>query len=166
MRRLALAALISASLALVAPCVFAQQFSTLEERMSSADFKAAGLDKLSPEELARLNAFIRSEVDKTTAVARQEGMREQDRNDAAKMGFRNYHGDVDTISSSIVGDFRGWSGGTHFVLANGQEWRQLDADVFSIHLNNPGVTISPGLMGTWFLKVDGYGSTTKVERVK
>ena len=31
---------------------------TLEERMSQAEFRAAGLDKLSPEELASLNAWI------------------------------------------------------------------------------------------------------------
>ncbi len=170
MRRRTLAVLFStvvaAGLALAVPAAFGQQFSSLEERMSSTEFKAAGLDKLTPEELARLNAFIRGEMDKRTAVARQEGMREQDRNDAAKMGFRDYHGDRDTITSSIVGQFNGWSGGTTFTLANGQVWHQIEPDQFSIRLNNPGVTISPGVLGTWFLKVDGYGSTTKVERIK
>ena len=39
----ALAALFSGS-------VLAQSFSSLEERMTEAEFKAAGLDKLSPEE--------------------------------------------------------------------------------------------------------------------
>ncbi|MBS0195023.1 MAG: hypothetical protein JSR34_12370 [Proteobacteria bacterium] len=166
MRRIALAATLAACLALVAPLACAQQFSTLEERMSSADFKAAGLDKLTPEQLARLNAFIRSEVDKRTAVAREEGMRQQDQNDAEKMGFRTYHGDLSSIVSSIDGDFHGWDGGTTFTLANGQVWHQVDGDVFAVRLKNPGVTISPGLMGTWYLKVEGYGSSTKVERVK
>ena len=52
-----------ACVAIAAPLAFAQQFSSVEERMSSADFKAAGLDKLSPEELAKLNAFIKNEVE-------------------------------------------------------------------------------------------------------
>lgn len=166
MRRIALAFTLAACFALAAPLAFAQQFSSLEERMSSADFKAAGLDKLSPEQLARLNAFIRGEVNKSSAVAREEGMRQQDQNDAEKMGFRTYHGELDTISSSIAGDFHGWDGGTTFTLANGQVWRQIGGDVFAIRLKNPAVTISPGLIGAWYLKVDGYGSTTKVERVK
>lgn len=166
MRLRTFAAVLAFGLTLAAPMALAQPFSSLEERMSSADFKAAGLDKLSPEELARLNAFIRGEVDRRTSVARQEGMREQDRNDASKMGFRDYHGDRDTITGTIIGDFRGWQGGTTFTLDNGQVWRQIDAEQFSIRLKNPTVVISPGLMGTWFLKVDGYGSTTKVERVK
>ncbi|MEO8742254.1 MAG: hypothetical protein ABI365_03595, partial [Lysobacteraceae bacterium] len=89
-----------------------------------------------------------------------------DRNDAAKIGFRNYNGDRSTITSAIVGDFSGWGGGTTFTLANGQIWRQIDAEQFHIRLKNPGVQISPGVLGTWFLKVDGYGSTTKVERVQ
>ncbi|MBS0575793.1 MAG: hypothetical protein JSS45_05135 [Proteobacteria bacterium] len=166
MRLRTLVATLAFALVLAAPLASAQQFSSLEERMSSADFKAAGLDKLSPEELARLNAFIRGEVDKRTAVARQEGMREQDRNDASKMGFRDYHGDRDVITSTITGDFRGWQGGTTFTLDNGQVWHQIEADQFSIRLKNPTVTITPGLMGTWFLRVEGYGSSTKVERIK
>src|SRR5581483_2843940 len=39
---------------------FGQQFSSLEERMSGADFKAAGLDKLSPEELKYLDNWLQT----------------------------------------------------------------------------------------------------------
>jgi hypothetical protein len=166
MRCRTLVASLAICLSLAIPLAFAQQFSSLEERMSSSDFKAAGLDKLSPEELAKLNAFVRSEVDKRTVQAREEGIREQDRNDAAKIGFRDYHGETDTITSAIAGDFHGWGGSTTFTLENGQVWRQVEADTFSIRLKNPEVEISPGLMGTWFLKVKGYGSATKVERIK
>jgi hypothetical protein len=165
MRRKVLASLV-VCLSLLAPLAIAQQFSSVEERMSSGDFKAAGLDKLTPEELANLNAFIRKEVEAKTAVARQEGIQQQNRDDAAKMGFSSYHGDRDTITSAIAGDFHGWDGGTTFTLENGQEWHQIEPDQFSVHLKNPVVEISPGLLGTWYLKVQGYGSTTKVERVK
>ena len=153
-------------LSLAIPLAFGQQFSSVEERMSSADFKAAGLDKLSPEELAKLNAFIRNEVDRRAAQAHEAGIREQDRNDASKIGFRDYHGDRDEIVSGIVGEFHGWDGGTSITLENGQVWRQTEPDRFVIRLDHAVAHIKPGLMGTWFLQVEGYGSTTKVERVK
>ena len=38
----------------------AAPFSTLEERMSQSEFKAAGLERLSPEELKSLNDWLRS----------------------------------------------------------------------------------------------------------
>jgi hypothetical protein len=155
--------------AVAAPLAFAQQFSSLEERMSSADFKAAGLNKLSPEELARLNAYIRNEMDARTAQAHEAGAREQNKNDAERMGFKDYYGDRGEIVSHIPGTFRGWNGGTTFTLENGQVWRQSDpASVLAgIHLEDAVVHITPGLMGgIWYLQVEGYGASTKVERIK
>jgi hypothetical protein len=155
--------------AFATPLVFAQQFSSVEERMSSSDFKAAGLDKLSPEELARLNAFIRSEVDTRTAEAQVEGARAQDVNNAERMGFKDYSGHRDKITSRITGTFKGWTGGTTFTLDNGQVWRQSDSDsvLAGVHLENPVVDITPGLLGgVWYLQVQGYGSSAKVERVQ
>jgi len=168
MRCRSLILMLAAGLAFAAPLVFAQQFSSVEERMSSTDFKAAGLDKLSPEELARLNAFIRNEVDTRTAQAHAQGAREQDRSDALRMGFKDYYGDRDRITSTIPGTFKGWTGSTEFTLANGQVWRQSDptSQLLGIRIENPVVHISPGMMGTWNLQVEGYGAFTKVERVK
>jgi hypothetical protein len=157
-----------AGLALAAPMVFAQQFSSVEERMSSSDFKAAGLDKLSPEELAKLNAFIKHEVETRAVQAREAGIREEDNADAAKIGLRGYSGDRGDIVSTIPGVFTGWTGSTTFTLANGQVWRQSQNDsvLEGIHLVNPQITISPGAFGSWNLHVEGYGTFTKVERVR
>src|SRR5688572_10963425 len=44
-------------------------FSSLEERMSHADFKAAGLDKLTPEELAALNEWLRQRGEAAAVAA-------------------------------------------------------------------------------------------------
>ena len=155
-------------LALAAPMVFAQQFSSVEERMSSSDFKAAGLDKLSPEELARLNAFIRGEVDKGAAQAHEQGIREQDRTEASRMGFKDFRGEMGEIESSIPGTFTGWEDGSTFTLANGQIWRVVDArsPLEGIKVKNPVVHIRPGFMDSWILSVEGYNKTAKVERVQ
>jgi hypothetical protein len=154
--------------ALAAPLAFAQQFSSVEERMSSADFKAAGLDKLTPEELARLNTFIRSEVGKRTAEAHEEGIREQDKTEASRMGFKDYRGDTGEIESRIPGSFTGWEDGSTFTLENGQVWRVIDArtGLEGIRMTNPVVHIRPGFMDSWILSVEGYNKTAKVERVQ
>ena len=47
-------------LVLAAPSALAQEFSSLEERMSSDDFTSAGLERLSADELARLNDWLRA----------------------------------------------------------------------------------------------------------
>ena len=51
-----LAACIAAALALAAPAALAQ--AKIEQQMSAEQFKAAGLDQLSPEQLANLNAWL------------------------------------------------------------------------------------------------------------
>jgi hypothetical protein len=167
MRYRSLLLMFATGLAFATPLVFAQQFSSVEERMSSADFKAAGLDKLSPEELARLNAFIKSEVEKKTMQAREAVVREQDMSAAERMGFKDYEGEREEITSTIPGNFTGWSSGTTFTLENGQVWRVSEADAqFVIRLTNPVVHITPGLLGNWNLHIQGYGTTARVERIK
>ena len=70
------------------------------------------------------------------------------------------------IRSRIPGDFSGWDGRTHFALENGQVWRQTEPGVFSVRLTNPIVVIEKGLMGAFYLRVEGYGSRIRVKRVK
>ncbi len=168
MRLRHLFAALAACLVLAAPLAFAQQFSSVEERMSSQQFKEAGLDKLSPEELAKLNAFIRNEVNVRTAQAHEAGAREQNKNDAGRIGFKDYYGERGEVVSRIPGTFKGWHGGTVFTLENGQVWRQIDStELAGVNIENAVVHITPSLVGNgWFLQVEGYGSYTKVERVQ
>lgn len=136
----------------------AQSFSTLEERMSAAQFRAAGLDKLSPEELAALNAWLQKNVGASAAMAAPII---EDRTGFQAETYRN------GVTSHLVGEFRGWHGKTTFHLENGQVWQQVGGETWSgVRLENPGVTITPGFMGSWSLKVDGYNATTKVKRIK
>src|SRR5687768_13605210 len=91
------------ALALAAP-VAAQDFSSLEERMSDAEFRAAGLDRLSPEELANLNGWLRTRLGAETAAAvvaarDTEGFRSSDGI------FNNDDMDRGDIESRAVGTF-------------------------------------------------------------
>lgn len=162
MRRHALAVVVTGLLLATGSFVArAQQFSSLEERMTPGDFKAAGLDKLSPEELARLNTFVRSEMEQRVTEARGK-------QDPKRVGFHDVGANRDPIVSSIPGRFTGFDGTTTFHLANGQVWHQINSDstLRGIRLDNPVVTIKPGLFGSWELTVKGYNAVAKVERVQ
>jgi len=129
-------------------------FSSLEERMSKSEFQAAGLDKLNPEELKSLNDWLRGHPSVTGAA-----------ND--RMGFPPQEMSRETITSTIEGSFNGWSGKTLFKLQNGQQWEQVENDSFSVKtMQNPTVTIQPGLLGGWLLKVEGYNRSVRVKRVR
>jgi hypothetical protein len=73
----------------------------------------------------------------------------------------------DVIESRLIGDFDGWSGHTKFRLENGQVWRQSESDTFVVRTRkSPKVTIRRGMFGSYLLKIEGYNSSVKVERVE
>ena len=75
--------------------------------------------------------------------------------------------DKSDIQSRIVGKFSGWDGQTIFKLENGMIWIQADKDKFYLReVENPAVTISSGMFGSWHLSVDGHDSKCKVKRIQ
>lgn len=150
---------------LIAPAlVGAQSFSTVEERMSAAEFREAGLDTLSDAQLQALNAWLqRKGCDGDAAAAAIPAAPEDTR------GLRAEAADDDAdIVSRLPGAFTGWRGGELIRLENGQVWRSIDSGsaLRGVSLQNPQVTISRGVFGSWWLKVDGYNTSVKVERVE
>ncbi len=160
MRRMLLISLVLS--AFISGSALAQSFSSVEERMTEAEFKAAGLDKLSPEELARLNAFIAAETGKVASSLPAATPAVDNR------GFYERTGPGGAIVSSISGEFRGWDGkGDRFTLDNGQVWEVTDSSTrLSVKLDNPQVTVEPGVLGAWYLKVQGYNTRAPVKRIK
>ncbi len=141
--------------------VQAQSFSSLEERMSAQEFRAAGLDKLTPEELAALNAWLQNRTAGTAPSAYARPAAEEDR-----IGFRDTY-DGTGVVSRIAGEFTGWDGKTKFTLENGQVWEQAESSSLKgVRLDSPAVTIEPAFMGSWLLKVEGYNKTVRVRRIK
>ncbi|MFI4969755.1 MAG: hypothetical protein ACHP7D_06085, partial [Lysobacterales bacterium] len=116
------------------------QSPTLEERMSQAEFRAAGLDKLSPQELQQLNAWLDAHGGSKTEYVNSSGSAVFYPNESAR----------DTIEGHIEGAFIGWRGKTVFTLDNGQEWQQAESGVYDAgKFANPGVKIKPMLLGSW-----------------
>ena len=52
-------------------------------------------------------------------------------------------------------------------LANGQVWEQVEpASLAGVRKNDVPVKIKPGLLGVWYMKIDGYNTQAKVRRIK
>ena len=154
-----------------APLAWAQQSPPLtanvEQQMSAEQFKAAGLDKLSPQELAALNAWLQHKVTQETTkaveTAKEEGRKEVV---AKSRGFFDF-GTAEPIESNIVGEFKGFSDGKKYTLANGQVWEQIEpATLPGVRKIDPKVSIKPGIFNSWYMKIDGYNTAAKVRRIK
>ena len=138
---------------------------TLEERMSEAQFKSFGLDKLSAEELRGLNEWLQQRGPATAAAGSAVPAVAADQD--PRLGFRGKASDRVTVNARIVGEFTGWSGNTIFKLDNGQEWQQAEVGSFSgQRIENAEVTIKPKMMGNWLLVVEYCQCRIGVRRIK
>jgi hypothetical protein len=163
-----LIAILSFSFAL--PALAAEGFSSLEEQMSGKEFSAAGLEKLTPEELGALNNWIRRHSVATLPQAGGFDSSATAGGGGDQRGFENQGtGEVErsTIKSRLIGSFSGWDGNAIFTLENGMIWEQVDKDKSYIpEVQNPEVTIEPGRFKRWRLSIDGYNAECKVVRVQ
>ncbi|MDE3073310.1 MAG: hypothetical protein KGJ63_11335 [Pseudomonadota bacterium] len=141
-------------------CVSAQalQAAGLQQRMSSSEFKAAGLDKLSPQELANLDRWLQAHRhDKVvTRVVDASG----------KPVF--YAGQKRRkIETHLVGHFGGWQGHNVMTLDNGQVWEQVGSETPPcMTSDHPAVKVKPSIMGNWLMYVHGCNDDVHVRRVR
>lgn len=140
----------------------------LQQAMSEAEFKAAGLDKLSSSELAALNAWLQRKVVQETEVA-VAAAKESTRKEVEQenRGFFDF-GTKEPIESAIAGEFGGFAKGRQYTLANGQVWEQIEpASLAGVRKTNPAVIIKPSNFGNkWFLQIKGYNTAAPVRRIK
>lgn len=130
---------------------------TLEERMSQAEFHAAGLDKLSPEELAQLNTWLGSHGGATTKYVTASGA----------PVFYPDSTEREAVVGHLLGTFTGWRGHSVFKLDNGQEWKQAESGTYTSNaINEAKVKIKPMLLGSWLMYVESCGCSVRVERIK
>ncbi len=146
----------------------------VEQTIPPEIFQKAGLSKLTPGELAVLKQWVAGEK----AVSRKEGQTvlmeaelpqgedafgvEQVESRMAKL----LKSDIERIETQIKGKLRGWGGGTHFYLQNGQVWKQIDSSSLRYNLTDADVVLFKGAMGTYWLKPTKLNSKVRVRRVK
>lgn len=72
-----------------------------------------------------------------------------------------------SVTSTIEGSFDGWGPGAQIKLANGQVWRVVDGSEVALpSARNPKVSIERGMLGAFYLQVEGSNNTARVTRVK
>lgn len=115
-------------------------FPGVQKAMSPQVFDQAGLNKLSPEERARLDEFIRSYVSSSNQQAATTAVDSAVKNSKAMP--------PQVIESQIVGRFAGYNGRSRFTLANGQIWQQSQQDTRAYPpIDSPPVLILKEMLG-------------------
>ena len=107
--------------------------------------------------------FMQDELEPADEQAREEGRQEVI---VKNRGFFDF-GSNEPIESTLVGEFTGFGKGRKYTLENGQVWDQIDdAHVSGVRRQTPKVRITPGLMGVWYLQIEGTNTRAKVRRSK
>jgi hypothetical protein len=114
----------------------------VQEMMSPDEFRAAGLNKLSSEELQKLNAWL-------------QGYREAAEKKATARASRTK---LDLLVSRVDGTFNGLTGRTVIRLEDGTVWKQANADDrFRPRVtDHPAVAVIHGIFG-YKMQIEGTG---------
>lgn len=72
----------------------------------------------------------------------------------------------DAIDSHIEGRFEGWEAKSRIRLANGQVWQVVDGSRGVLNLDNPKVRVRKGVLGAFYMDIEGTGRTPRVRRVE
>ena len=165
---------------LIIALLFVQSAATAGEfarTLTPEKMQAAGLTKLTPEELARLETLVQRYKAGEAALPKAQGAT------TAKTGkllpawvgalitlerTESKPEKSDALESQLAGNFSGWSGRTTFRLDNGQLWTQANSDsyVYAPTLKSPKVKIYPASFGTFWLEIEGVNKRCRVRPVK
>jgi len=133
----ALAITIALSLGSVPFARAQNETGNIQQAMSPEEFKAAGLEKLSPDELAKLNAWL-------------QGFREKAEKKAA---IRESRTKLQLIVSRIDGVWNGVGPGEIIRLEDGTAWKLGNKDEhYGGHADHPAVAIYKSIFG-WKMRV-------------
>ena len=116
----------------------------IKEMMSPEEFKAAGLNKLSADELQKLDAWLQGYRQVTEQAAEK------------KATARASRTKMDLIVSRIDGQFNGLTGRTIIRLEDGTVWKQANADdrYRSRVTDHPAAAVIHGVFG-YKMQVEG-----------
>ncbi|MEO7065301.1 MAG: hypothetical protein ABI114_00170 [Rhodanobacter sp.] len=174
-RRLRL--LLPSVLALSMGCMslHAQQAIVLQQQMGAKDFAQAGLNKLQPAELAHLQQWLAAHAPELAAAVPASSVKSAsvaaNKTPAQSSGWFGKKSPSTSerarriVINPIAGRFNGWQNGSILTLQNGQKWRVSDDSVLIVRapMESPEVTVKPGAVGGWILKVKGYNTSARVQ---
>jgi hypothetical protein len=116
----------------------------IQEMMTPEEFKAAGLNKLTPDELQKLDAWLQGYRQVTEQAAEKKASAKVSR---AKM---------DLIVSRVDGTFYGLTGRTIIRLEDGTSWKQANTDdrYRSTVTDHPAAAVIHGIFG-YKMRIEG-----------
>src|SRR5436305_14627823 len=122
--------------------------TSIQQLMSPEEFKAAGLDKLSSEELQKLDAWLQGYRQTTEKKASEVAEK--------KAGERTAKTKLDMLVSRVDGSFEGLKGRTVIKLEDGTAWKQANAeDRFRPSVtDHPGAVVSHTVFG-YKMRIEG-----------
>lgn len=148
--------------------VFAESyFPGLKTIMTPEEFKRAGLDKLTADQLGVIDAAIIKHYVRTIEnAATQQNVEAADPGEKgwmARFGLPTFSEDY-RDQASIKARCTAWVGGNSFRLDNGQVWEGLET--ISFELVGKDIEIQPRPGNLFNLVVDDKNTTIRVRRIK
>jgi hypothetical protein len=129
-------------------------FPGIRALMTDAQFRAAGLEKLSREELEALDDWLIGYTVGEAEVVRATSEEVKEAEEAFE------------VTASIKPPFDGWDGETVFYLDNGQVWKQRVQGRYQYDGDDTRVVIRKGLFGFKVMELVATGQAIGVTRIR
>lgn len=129
----------------------------LQDMMTATEFSAAGLEKLSSEELKNLNAWLQG-YRQTAETKAAEKAAEKATAEATQKAATESRAKLDKILSRVDGEFTGLTGNTVIKLEDGSVWKQANKEdrLRAQVTYHPPVAVMHGVFG-YKMRVVGTG---------
>ena len=71
-----------------------------------------------------------------------------------------------TVESTVPSNFSGWGPNEAIALENGQVWQVVDGSSYATRPGKRTASVQRGMLGAYFLNVDGVALAPRVRRIK
>ena len=142
--------------------------ANIRKLMAPEDYAAAGLEKLSDEELAHLSQWMekyREGAVKGPPPA-PKPVTEMSEEEIAVYREKKEEEKTFALVARVIPSFTGWSGKTVFHLDNGQVWQQRQTGKMRYSGGDATVVISRNVMGRYVMKHPDSGRAVGVKRIR
>jgi hypothetical protein len=132
-----------------------QSGKVLQDSMTAQEFKAAGLEKLSAEELANLNAWLQGYRQATETKAAEKATAETTKKVTEEVTAQA-HQRLNRVESRVDGRVPHLTGHSMIKLEDGTVWRQANAEdrYSSPAIDHPKAVVTRGVFG-WKMRISG-----------
>jgi hypothetical protein len=136
------------------------------------EFAAAGLARLSPEELQALGKLV-DRLQSSAPPAEPAGGAAAGKSPSWLSALLTLErageakGGHEVLQTRLAGSLKSFSGRRNFTLQNGQQWQMIEPDSYAgPAYENPEVFIEPGMLGYFWLRIPEGALRVKVKPLK